>query len=291
MGSVSKLAIAATLAGAIAGLAGPAVAGCKRMGFLVNDYGKDGPTNDAKSLLDKHIASWAAEQGIEKYTVGKKDVKCDLFLNLIVVDEHTCTASATVCWGNDKMPSGEREASTGDAPKSEPKPKAKKEAAKESKPAEKAAEKPADAKPEEKAAEAKPAEVKAEEPKAAAVESSAPTKVETGALPVGEKSADHEPAPSSEAAVVKVESTPPSAAATPPAHQAATDAAEAAAAAAERAAAAAERAAAAAERAAAALASAGAAAPAMPGAANTAAAASASTPAVPPLAAEGASKP
>jgi hypothetical protein len=64
MGSVSKLAIAATLAAAIAGLAGPAVAGCKRMGFLVNDYGKDGPTNDAKSLLDKHIATWAAEQGI-----------------------------------------------------------------------------------------------------------------------------------------------------------------------------------------------------------------------------------
>ncbi len=93
MTSVSKLAIAITLAGAIAGLAGPAVAGCKRMGFLVNDYGKEGPTNDAKSLLDKHIAQWAAEQGIEKYTVGKKDVKCDLFLNLIVVDEHTCTAS------------------------------------------------------------------------------------------------------------------------------------------------------------------------------------------------------
>ena len=96
------------------------------MGFLVNDYGKDGPTNDAKSLLDKHIAGWAAEQGIEKYTVGKKDVKCDLFLNLIVVDEHTCTASATVCWGNDKMPSGEREASTGDARRRS----AKKEAAK-----------------------------------------------------------------------------------------------------------------------------------------------------------------
>jgi hypothetical protein len=284
MGSVSKLAIAVTLAGAVAGLAGPAVAGCKRMGFLVNDYGKDGPTNDAKSLLDKHIANWAAEQGIEKYTVGKKDVKCDLFLNLIVVDEHTCTASATVCWGNDKMPSGEREASTGDAPKSEPKPKAKKEAAK-------AESKPADAKPEEKAAEAKPAEVKSEEHKAAAAETSAPTKVETGALPIDNKAADTAATSSSEAAA-KVESTPPStAAATPPAHQAATDAAEAAASAAERAAAAAERAAAAAERAAAALASANASAPAMPGAANTAAAAGASTPAVPPLAAEGASKP
>jgi hypothetical protein len=281
MGSVTKLAIAATLAGAIVGLAGPAVAGCKRMGFLVNDYGKDGPTNDAKMLLDKHIANWAAEQGIEKYTVGKKDVKCDLFLNLIVVDEHTCTASATVCWGNDKMPSGEREASSGDAPK-----KPKKEVVKtEAKPS-------PDAKSEEKAAEAKPVEVKTEEPKAATAETSAPAKVETGALPVDNKAADAAATSSSEAA--KVESTPPSAAASPPAHQAATDAAEAAASAAERAAAAAERAAAAAERAAAALASANASAPSMPGAASTAAAAGASTPAtpdVPPLAAEGASKP
>jgi hypothetical protein len=216
MGSVTKIAIAATLAGAIVGLAGPAVAGCKRMGFLVNDYGKDGPTNDAKMLLDKHIANWAAEQGIEKYTVGKKDVKCDLFLNLIVVDEHTCTASATVCWGNDKMPSGEREASSGDAPK-----KPKKEVAKtEAKPS-------PDAKSEEKAAEAKPAEIKPEESKAATAESSAPTKVETGALPVDNKAADAAATSSSEAA--KVESTPPSAAASPPAHQAATDAAEAAA--------------------------------------------------------------
>jgi hypothetical protein len=279
MTSVSKLAIAMTLAGAIAGLAGPAVAGCKRMGFLVNDYGKEGPTNDAKSLLDKHIAQWAAEQGIEKYTVGKKDVKCDLFLNLIVVDEHTCTASATVCWGNDKAPSGETAA--GGNAISEPKPKKpKKEAAAkaESKPQEaKATEtKPA----EEKAADAKPAETKAEEPAAAAVETSAPTKVETGALPLADKPAD-EPAPVPEGTA---------AATTPPAHEAAANAAEAAAAAAERAAAAAERAAQAAERAAAALAASGVAAPAMPGAADTAAAASSSV-SVPPLAAEGASKP
>ena len=30
---------------------------------MVNDYGKDGPTNDAKKLLDKHIAEWAAQNG------------------------------------------------------------------------------------------------------------------------------------------------------------------------------------------------------------------------------------
>jgi hypothetical protein len=275
MTSVSKLALAVTLAGAVAALAGPAVAGCKRMGFLVNDYGKDGPTNDAKSLLDKHIAQWAAEQGIEKYTVGKKDVKCDLFLNLIVVDEHTCTASATVCWGNEKMPAGERETAAGGDAISEPKPKkAKKEAAA------KTETKPAESKPEEKAAETKPVEVKSDEPKAAAAETSAPTKVETGALPLSNKSADT-PAPASDAKA---------AATTPASHEAATSAAEAAAAAAERAAQAAERAAAAAERAAAALAASGASAPAMPGAADTAAAAS-STVAVPPLAAEGASKP
>lgn len=77
----------------------PAAAACKKMGFTVNDYGKDGPTKDAKELLDKEIAKWAADNGIAKYTVGKKDVKCELFLDVILFDEHTCTASASVCWG------------------------------------------------------------------------------------------------------------------------------------------------------------------------------------------------
>jgi len=77
---------------------GTADAACKKMGFLVNDYGKDGPTKDAKDLLDKHVAEWAAQNGITKYTVGKKDVTCELYLNLILFDEHTCTASANVCW-------------------------------------------------------------------------------------------------------------------------------------------------------------------------------------------------
>ena len=64
----------------------------------MNDYGKDGPTKDAKELLDKHIADWAKQRGIGKYTVGKKDVSCELFLDFIVFDEHTCKAEATVCW-------------------------------------------------------------------------------------------------------------------------------------------------------------------------------------------------
>jgi hypothetical protein len=89
----------------LAALAMPAAAACKKFAFEVNDYGKDGPTRDAKSLLDKHIAEWAKQQGIKNYTVGKKDVTCELFLNLLVVDEHTCRAVATVCWqGADPSP-------------------------------------------------------------------------------------------------------------------------------------------------------------------------------------------
>jgi hypothetical protein len=76
-----------------------AEAKCTRLAFSVNDYGKDGPTKDAKELLDKYIAQWTAERGIKNYTVGKKDVSCELFLNFIVFDEHTCKAEASVCWG------------------------------------------------------------------------------------------------------------------------------------------------------------------------------------------------
>ncbi len=95
------LATAAVLLGA--GLtAGPANATCKRFGFTVNDYGKEGPTKDAKELLDKHIAEWAAQQGIKEYKTGTKSVNCELFLNFVVFDEHTCTASANVCWNDGK---------------------------------------------------------------------------------------------------------------------------------------------------------------------------------------------
>ena len=73
---------------------------CVRLGFSVNDYGKDGPTKDAMALLDKHIANWTQTRGISKYTAGKKDVKCELFLDFGVFDEHTCKASATVCWAD-----------------------------------------------------------------------------------------------------------------------------------------------------------------------------------------------
>jgi hypothetical protein len=235
MGAVTRFAAAIGFAGAVAALcAFPAEAGCKRMAFSVNDYGKDGPTKDSQDLLDKHIATWAAEQGIEKYTVGKKDVSCELFLNLIVVDEHTCTARATVCWGGDKVPA------TQDAKAQEAK---KKDAAKTAK-ADSTGDGAAAAKPEE-AKDAKPAEAKAAEatpPATPASDNKPAAQVETGALPLTNKSgetssktADTAEKPAGDSFSVSER-----------------DAVAAAAAAAERAAAAAERAAAAAERAAAA---------------------------------------
>jgi hypothetical protein len=113
--------IAAALIAAIA--APPVSATCKKFGFEVNDYGKDGPTRDAQTLLDKHIAEWAQQEGIKNYTVGKKEVTCELFLNLIVVDEHTCRAVATVCWP------GADPAAPAAKPASKPAPKAKGKAA------------------------------------------------------------------------------------------------------------------------------------------------------------------
>jgi hypothetical protein len=105
MQSRSRFALLAAGAVALAAVAAtPADAACKRLGFTVNDFGKDGPTKDAKDLLDKYIAEWTKERGIAKYTVGAKDVKCELYLNLIVVDEHTCTAHASVCWADDIVP-------------------------------------------------------------------------------------------------------------------------------------------------------------------------------------------
>jgi hypothetical protein len=103
-------AVAVLAAAALA--ASSAEARCTRLAFSVNDYGKDGPTKDAKDLLDKYIANWTRSKGITKYTVGKKDVSCELFLDVIVFDEHTCKASALVCWGDTASAAKERKAST-----------------------------------------------------------------------------------------------------------------------------------------------------------------------------------
>jgi hypothetical protein len=98
-----SLAVASVLVSALAATA-PAEAACKRFGFTVNDYGKEGPTNDAKNLLDKHISEWATQNGVTAYQTGKKSVSCELFLDVILFDEHTCTASANVCWGDGVKP-------------------------------------------------------------------------------------------------------------------------------------------------------------------------------------------
>ncbi len=90
------LTIAATLLGATA--TGANARECTRLGFSVNDYGIEIPKRDSQRLLDDYIKKWTAERGIENYTVGKKEVTCELYLDLILFDEHTCTAEAPVCW-------------------------------------------------------------------------------------------------------------------------------------------------------------------------------------------------
>jgi hypothetical protein len=145
MTKVVKLALAAATAFAV--MVAPAAAKCTRLGFSVNDYGKDGPTKDAKDLLDKYIASEMAKRGIKSYRAGKKDVKCELFLDVGLFDEYTCRAEATVCWGEGPATA----------------PKAGDAAAPAAKPAEGAPKAPAKA-----AAPAKPAPAKAEPAKAPA---------------------------------------------------------------------------------------------------------------------------
>ena len=112
-----SIALASVLVSVLAATA-PAEAACKKFGFTVNDYGKEGPTNDAKNLLDKHIAEWAAQNGVSAYQTGKKTVSCELFLDVILFDEHTCTASASVCWGDGVKPNngtGQQAEATDDA--------------------------------------------------------------------------------------------------------------------------------------------------------------------------------
>ena len=98
------LAAGAAVAVTAAVAASPASATCTRLAFSVNDYGKDGPAKDAKGLLDKYVSKWAVEHGIKKFVTGKKDVSCEMFLNFILFDEHTCKASASVCWDGPAVP-------------------------------------------------------------------------------------------------------------------------------------------------------------------------------------------
>lgn len=102
--SRAVLMAAAAMAASLA-MTQAASAACTRLAFSVNDYGKDGPTRDAKSMLDKYIAKWAADRKIKGYNTGPKAVSCELFLDFIVFDEYTCKAEATVCW-NGPLPPG-----------------------------------------------------------------------------------------------------------------------------------------------------------------------------------------
>ena len=106
---LAAAAAALTISSAVTNIASAA---CTRLAFTVNDYGKVGPTNDAKNLLDKYIAKWTADRKISGYNTGPKAVSCELFLDVIVFDEYTCKAEATVCW-NGPLPAGHQvEAST-----------------------------------------------------------------------------------------------------------------------------------------------------------------------------------
>ncbi len=83
----------------------PALAVCKKLGFTVNHYGKDGPTEDAKRLLDGYLASWTKERGIKKFrTKGEKTVSCYKFLDLGFFDEWTCKAVQEICFRGKTIP-------------------------------------------------------------------------------------------------------------------------------------------------------------------------------------------
>jgi hypothetical protein len=102
MNRTSLLGMVSAAVAATAALSSAAEARCTKLAFSVNDYGKAGPTADAQKLLDTYIAKWTAERGVKSYTTGKKDVTCELFLDVGLFDEHTCKAAATVCWpGNE----------------------------------------------------------------------------------------------------------------------------------------------------------------------------------------------
>ncbi|HVZ03846.1 hypothetical protein [Hyphomicrobium sp.] len=113
--TVNLVAAVAATAAFVSAVSLPALAECKKYGFTVNDYGKDGPTRDAKSLLDKLIGTKMSEMGIKDFHTGKKSVSCELFLNFIVFDEHTCTAEATVCWGGSSLPKSDQTAASDNA--------------------------------------------------------------------------------------------------------------------------------------------------------------------------------
>lgn len=99
MPHLNKTLFAVALSAAFIFTPAIAEAKCKKFGFTVNDYGKEGPTADAKRLLDKFVAEWMQKNGIKNYRTSPKKVSCELFLDVILFDEYTCRADTTACWG------------------------------------------------------------------------------------------------------------------------------------------------------------------------------------------------
>lgn len=96
----ARLAAALACAGlATVPTADPAAAACRTLGFSVNDFGKEVPTRDSRSLLQDYVKRWTKEQGIRRYRVGKTTTTCKLYLKLpILGEEYTCKSQARVCW-------------------------------------------------------------------------------------------------------------------------------------------------------------------------------------------------
>ncbi|GJM02240.1 MAG: hypothetical protein DHS20C08_07410 [Rhodomicrobium sp.] len=92
------IALAATIMAVTLITATPAEARCKKFGFTVNDYGKTGPTNEAKRLLDVFIKEWMGKNGVKNWSTRPKTVKCELFIDVGLFDEYTCRADTTACW-------------------------------------------------------------------------------------------------------------------------------------------------------------------------------------------------
>lgn len=71
---------------------------CHRFAHSTNDYGKIGPTSEAKRLVEVAAENWAAAHKVKRFSLGAKSVKCVLFLDFGLFDEYTCTAEMSICY-------------------------------------------------------------------------------------------------------------------------------------------------------------------------------------------------